>query len=347
MARNTFAQHKQCAAPITACAPFSLLAPHQCPTPIRALKFPTNLTARLRRREWANAPGWFDGRRRADRHFVYSRFRPLRTIRAGTEIHNAFTAVSFLHGVSDQIVIGTNSGEIRMYDTNNSDVLEVSGKAPAGAVRKIAPTGAGAPQPIFAVTSDASCSIWSLPNPEEAPVILYEDEDAFGCALNSVGSQFVIGSVDGVDIIDMETQVSARRLASKMDGPASLTKKKTTTSPSLPTTVYSYGTKPCGIYVSPKTSPSAVSTASPTSPARVSIPTATKSSSVARSGTFAPLASFAPFHPSTAPRSSSTPPAPSPWRGVSTSGSGRGRFLEPLSPSGSGLILLFLTSRLL
>jgi len=219
------AQHKQCAAPITACAPFSLLAPHQCPTPIRALKFPTNLTARLRRREWANAPGWFDGARRADRHFVYSRFRPLRTIRAGTEIHNAFTAVSFLHGVSDQIVIGTNSGEIRMYDTNNSDVLEVSGGALAGAVRKIAPTGAGAPQPIFAVTSDASCSIWSLPNPEEAPVILYEDEDAFGCALNSVGSQFVIGSVDGVDIIDMETQVSARRLASKMDGPASLTKK--------------------------------------------------------------------------------------------------------------------------
>ncbi len=219
------AQHKQCAAPITACAPFSLLAPHQCPTPIRALKFPTNLTARLRRREWANAPGWFDGARRADRHFVYSRFRPLRTIRAGTEIHNAFTAVSFLHGVSDQIVIGTNSGEIRMYDTNNSDVLEVSGGALAGAVRKIAPTGAGAPQPIFAVTSDASCSIWSLPNPEEAPVILYEDEDAFGCALNSVGSQFVIGSVDGVDVIDMETQVSARRLASKMDGPASLTKK--------------------------------------------------------------------------------------------------------------------------
>ncbi|HCJ48858.1 MAG TPA: hypothetical protein DHW40_05955, partial [Microbacterium sp.] len=40
-----------------------------------------------------------------------------------------------------------------------------------------------------------------------------------------MGSQFVIGSVDGVDIIDMETQVSARRLASKMDGPASLTKK--------------------------------------------------------------------------------------------------------------------------
>ena len=61
---------------------------------------------------------------------MYSRFRPLRTIRAGTEIHNAFTAVSFLHGVSDQIVIGTNSGEIRMYDTNNSDVLEVSGGAP-------------------------------------------------------------------------------------------------------------------------------------------------------------------------------------------------------------------------
>ena len=85
--------------------------------------------------------------RAADRHFVYSRFRPLRTIRAGTEIHNAFTAVSFLHGVSDQIVIGTNSGEIRMYDTNNSDVLEVSDAGAAGAVRKIAPTGAARRNP--------------------------------------------------------------------------------------------------------------------------------------------------------------------------------------------------------
>ena len=205
-----------------------------------------------------------------------------------------------------------------MYDTNNSDVLEVSAGYARRRVRKIAPTGAGAPQPIFAVTSDASCSIWSLPNPEEAPVILYEDEDAFGCALNSVGSQFVIGSVDGRRH-HRHGDPSLRATSRLQNGWSRQSDEEKRRRLLLSQRRFTLMGRNLVGFTSPRRRPvRCFDRFSDIAGRRVSIPTATKSSSVARSGTFAPLASFAPFHPSTAPRSSSTPPAPSPWRTFST-----------------------------
>jgi len=217
------AQHRQCAAPITACAPFSLLAPHQCPQPKRILEAPRNLTARLRQREWANVTGWDAGMRRADRHFVYSRFRPLRAIRGNDCL---FTAASFLYGVPEQIIIGDNDGELHLYDHISGELLEIAatpGRV-SGAIRKIAAAGPLCPTPLFAVTSVESCSIWSLPNPDDAPYMLWCSGHS-GCAINSTGSQFVSGSLESVvELADMETHRVTRRLTSNTGGPPLLTK---------------------------------------------------------------------------------------------------------------------------
>ena len=213
------AQHRQCAAPITACAPFSLLTPHQCPQPKRILEAPRNLTSRLRQREWANASGWDIGMRRADRHFVYSRFRPLRVIRSEDSL---FSAASFVHGIIDQVVVGTNDGEIQVFDAVTGDMLEAVDALRYGSVRKIAPTGPKCPVPVFAVSSARGASIWRLASSEESPEMLWAKDTGFGIgiAVDSSGSTFASGAVDGnVEIMDLETRSLLRTLNWKSEGP--------------------------------------------------------------------------------------------------------------------------------
>ncbi|XP_050366514.1 DDB1- and CUL4-associated factor homolog 1 [Argentina anserina] len=113
-------QHRQCPAPITTLPPLSLLQPHVCPEPRRTLDAPSNVTARLGTREFRSMYGGVHGNRR-DRQFVYSRFRSWRTCRDDTG--TPLTCISFL-GDTARIAVGSHGGELKIFDSNSSNVLE-------------------------------------------------------------------------------------------------------------------------------------------------------------------------------------------------------------------------------
>lgn len=113
-------QHRQCPAPITTLPPISLLHPHVCPEPKRSLDAPSNVTARLGTREFKFMYGGVHGNRR-DRQFVFSRFRPWRTYR--DDAGALFTCITFV-GDSSHIAVGSHTGELKFFDSNNSNVVE-------------------------------------------------------------------------------------------------------------------------------------------------------------------------------------------------------------------------------
>ncbi|XP_058785819.1 DDB1- and CUL4-associated factor homolog 1 [Vicia villosa] len=113
-------QHRQCPAPITTLPPISLLHPHVCPEPKRSLDAPSNVTARLGTREYKFMYGGVHGNRR-DRQFVFSRFRPWRTYR--DDAGALFTCITFV-GDSSHIAVGSHTGELKFFDSNNSNVVE-------------------------------------------------------------------------------------------------------------------------------------------------------------------------------------------------------------------------------
>ncbi|KAJ0972028.1 hypothetical protein J5N97_019987 [Dioscorea zingiberensis] len=112
-------QHRQCPAPITTLPPLSLLHPHVCPEPSRSLNAPSNVTARVSTREFLKEYGQNHARRR-DRQFVYSRFKPFRTCRDEPAL---LSCITFL-GDSSRIATGSYSGELKIFDTNNGNLLE-------------------------------------------------------------------------------------------------------------------------------------------------------------------------------------------------------------------------------
>ncbi|XP_057422725.1 DDB1- and CUL4-associated factor homolog 1-like [Lotus japonicus] len=113
-------QHLQCPAPITTLPPLSLLHPHVCPEPKRSLDAASNVTARFKRREFKFIYGGVHGNRK-DRQFVYSRFRPWRTCR--DDAGALLTCITFL-GDSSRIAVGSHNGEVKLFDSNNNNVVE-------------------------------------------------------------------------------------------------------------------------------------------------------------------------------------------------------------------------------
>ncbi|KAL6541831.1 hypothetical protein OROGR_011317 [Orobanche gracilis] len=113
-------QHRQCPAPITTLPPLSLLHPHVCPEPKRSLDAPSNVSARLGTREFKYRYGGVHGNRR-DRQFVFSRFRPWRTCR--DDAGALLTCITFF-GDSSHIAAGSHNGELKIFDSNNNNVVE-------------------------------------------------------------------------------------------------------------------------------------------------------------------------------------------------------------------------------
>ncbi|KAL9660573.1 hypothetical protein QQ045_025389 [Rhodiola kirilowii] len=115
-------QHRQCSAPITTLPPLSLLHPHVCPEPRQSPDAPLNVTARLERREVQGTYCDYYGNRR-DRQFIYSRFRPWRTCR--DDLGDVLTCITFL-GDSHRFAAGTHNGELKIFDTSSSNVIDSS-----------------------------------------------------------------------------------------------------------------------------------------------------------------------------------------------------------------------------
>ncbi|XP_015778205.1 PREDICTED: protein VPRBP-like isoform X2 [Acropora digitifera] len=103
-------QHAQCSNPVSAGPPFSLLRPHKCPEPKYRDNAPCNITLRLKRREAISRHGGVNGAR-FNRRFVYSRFRPLQTIRNG-----AMPYCATFRSDGKTILLGTDFGEVIEYN---------------------------------------------------------------------------------------------------------------------------------------------------------------------------------------------------------------------------------------
>ncbi|BDA44801.1 probable DDB1- and CUL4-associated factor 1 [Coccomyxa sp. Obi] len=117
-------QHKaaclKAAAPISTLPPMSLLRPNTLPQAKRTLEAPSQVHRRLLRRSVTDPHGGWGGRRQ-DRHFIYSRFRHLRSVR--DEDSAVYRSCAFL-GNFAALALGTHSGEIRIHDTLSGDLID-------------------------------------------------------------------------------------------------------------------------------------------------------------------------------------------------------------------------------
>lgn len=74
-------QHALCKNPVVTCPPFDLFKPHRCPDPKNRRIASVNITSRLQNRQAFPPSGGMYGSK-MDRKFIYSRFRPYRSLRA-------------------------------------------------------------------------------------------------------------------------------------------------------------------------------------------------------------------------------------------------------------------------
>ena len=117
-------QHCECQAPISVLPPFSLMEPHVCPkanlegNSIENTR--PNVACRVLKMQSQAHPRdykYFD--RKFNKHFVHSRFRHMRTLKDDA----SFTACSFM-GNCQQLVVSTDSGDLRILDTFSGDVVD-------------------------------------------------------------------------------------------------------------------------------------------------------------------------------------------------------------------------------
>lgn len=73
-------QHALCKNPVVTCPPFDLFKPHRCPDPKNSAVASVNITSRLQNRQVFPPSGGMFGSK-MDRKFIYSRFRPYRSLR--------------------------------------------------------------------------------------------------------------------------------------------------------------------------------------------------------------------------------------------------------------------------
>ncbi|CAB3993233.1 DDB1- and CUL4-associated factor 1 isoform X1, partial [Paramuricea clavata] len=113
-------QHAKCSHPVSVCPPFSLLGPHRCPEPKKRCHASINIASRLSAHQVRLNYGGHEGNR-LNRRYLYSRFRFLHVLRVLDEV-SYYTCASFLPN-SQKILIGTQAGEIKVFDINTAERL--------------------------------------------------------------------------------------------------------------------------------------------------------------------------------------------------------------------------------
>ncbi|KAK9811850.1 hypothetical protein WJX72_011159 [[Myrmecia] bisecta] len=178
-------QHRQAcmaaAAPISTLPPMSLLRPHTLPQAKRTLEAPVNVTARTLRRQASGQHGGFGGRRQ-QRHFLYSRFRHLRSVRDADA--SVFKSCTFLHK-SSVLVVGTHAGELKFTDPRTAEVVEVyeAHSAPVNML-KVHERGSTS---LLLSSSREQVILWNANNMETGPLATWEG--CRGGVFSSTGSR--------------------------------------------------------------------------------------------------------------------------------------------------------------
>ena len=111
-------QHSLCKNPMSTCPEFNLLEPHKCPDPRPRNSVSPNFLNRLTAR-MAGLKSYGRSGERLDKRLIYSRFRPVRIFRTGSEddiqTENYFTACALMPD-NDFLMVGTNLGDVKMFD---------------------------------------------------------------------------------------------------------------------------------------------------------------------------------------------------------------------------------------
>jgi len=114
-------QHALCRNPMTTCPEFDLLLPHKCPDQRSKRAAPLNFTSRYSKKSLFPPYGGPDGLK-LDRKLIYSRFRPVKSFRAGGEDRedNVFTSCAF-SGDQKYLYAGTYMGDVKMFNLQTSE----------------------------------------------------------------------------------------------------------------------------------------------------------------------------------------------------------------------------------
>ncbi len=110
-------KHALCKNPMTTCPEFDLFLPHRCPDKRSKRAAPLNICARMMRRSVFPRHGGLDGAK-LDRKLLYSRFRPVKSFRAGGEDREnnvCFTCTAF-SGDGQFLLAGTGMGDLKMFN---------------------------------------------------------------------------------------------------------------------------------------------------------------------------------------------------------------------------------------
>jgi HIV-1 Vpr-binding protein len=109
-------KHALCKNPMTTCPEFDLFLPHRCPDKRSKRAAPLNLAARMGCKSVFPRHGGPDGAK-LDRKLLYSRFKPVKSFRAGGEDreNNVFTCTAF-SGDGQFLLAGTGMGDLKMFN---------------------------------------------------------------------------------------------------------------------------------------------------------------------------------------------------------------------------------------
>ncbi|KAJ6222415.1 hypothetical protein RDWZM_000960 [Blomia tropicalis] len=105
-------QHALCKNPVVTCPPFDLYKPHRCPEPRNRNLASVNITSRIFNRQIFPPYGGMGGSK-MDRRFIYSRFRPCRSLRCFDQTN--FYCCAFSH-TRNWLFVGTDAGEVHKFN---------------------------------------------------------------------------------------------------------------------------------------------------------------------------------------------------------------------------------------
>lgn len=130
-------QHALCKNPVVTCPPFDLFKPHRCPEPKNRNLAPANITSRVQNRQVFPPSGGMFGSK-MDRKFIYSRFRPYRSLRCFDPTNFLCCAFSVIHllifscvsliavylfqHTGSLLYVGTDSGELHVFNYLSGEI---------------------------------------------------------------------------------------------------------------------------------------------------------------------------------------------------------------------------------
>ncbi|KAH7423347.1 hypothetical protein KP509_12G050900 [Ceratopteris richardii] len=220
-------QHRQCPAPITTLPPLSLFHPHVCPESSRVCEAPLNTVRRFSGREIVPPFGGGHGRRR-DRHFVYSRFRPLRPCRNEREI---FTSSAFL-GTTFCLATSSQSGDICLFDCHSGNLLESHSchQSPILSLQS-APISLGGsielsesvPAHLLLLSGSSDSQLWNSSALDDAPLHNFDD-CRLACFNNTANTVAAISTEPAREVLlyDVQTGNLKQRLSESSSSSAVL-----------------------------------------------------------------------------------------------------------------------------